>query len=262
MKLRLSKNYDDKIKTKWFIWQGITKFRWFAAFWFTSPTAILVRRKNWKPYLLPSWSKQETVNGFLISYILKQIPNATSNTFLNISKPTECRLTPFKSWLDKCVRHSMFEFERSAWFHARAFAFCLMVSPVETNHKKKAENNLFQFCFTLCKCFMFVILGCFTTLRWLKVLKLSKICFKMVKTMTPKINDQNILFLNERIPFNLHCGFNECGIKLKILINNCLWINLVNTRYLRPWYAKHKMSRDDSSQKIGRNVYLKGTVMH
>ena len=39
--------------------------------------------------------------------------------------------------------------------------------------------------------------------------------------MTPKkANDQNILFLNERLPFNLHCRFNECGIKLQILINN------------------------------------------
>ena len=41
----------------------------------------------------------------------------------------------------------------------------------------------------------------FRILKWLKVLKWSKICFKMVKTMTPKATDQNILFLNERIPF-------------------------------------------------------------
>ena len=68
--------------------------------------------------------------------------------------------------------------------------------------------------------------------------------------MTPKTTDQNIVFLNERIPFNLHCRFNECGIKLLILINN--W-------HLRPWYAKHKMSVDDSSQKIGWNMYLQGT---
>ena len=87
-------------------------------------------------------------------------------------------------------------------------------------------------------------------------------CLKMVKAMTPKTNDQNILFLNERIPFNLHCRFNECGIKLLILINNYLWINLVSTQHLRPWYAKHKVSVDDSSQKIGRNMYLQGTVMH
>ena len=137
--------------------------------------------------------------------------------------------------------------------------------------KRKAENNLFQFCFTLRKCFFFffffflfnfVICRHFTTGRWLKVLKLNKICFKMVKARTPKTNDQNILFLSERIPFNLHCRFNECGIKLLILINNYLWINLVNTRHLRPWYAKHKMSVDDSSQKIGRNMYLQCTVMH
>ena len=58
------------------------------------------------------------------------------------------------------------------------------------------------------------------------------------------------------------CKFNECGIKLLIFINNYLWINLVSTRHLRPWYAKHKMSVDDSSQTIGRNMYLQGTIMH
>ena len=44
----------------------------------------------------------------------------------------------------------------------------------------------------------------------------------MVKTETTKTTDLNILFLNERIPFNLHYRFNECGIKLLILINNNL----------------------------------------
>ena len=78
----------------------------------------------------------------------------------------------------------------------------------------------------------------------------------------PKTTDHNILFLSERIPFNLDCRFNEYGIKLLILINNYLWINLVSTWHLRSWYAKHKMSVDDSSQKIGRNMYLQGTVMH
>ena len=43
---------------------------------------------------------------------------------------------------------------------------------------KKAENTLFQFCFTLRKCFVFVMCGHFTTLKWLKVLKLSKIFFQ------------------------------------------------------------------------------------
>ena len=78
--------------------------------------------------------------------------------------------------------------------------------------------------------------------------------------MTPKTIDQNILFLNKRIPFHLHCRFNECGIKLLILIDNYLWINLVSTRHLRHWYSKHKMSVDDSSQKIGQNMYPQGTV--
>ena len=59
-----------------------------------------------------------------------------------------------------------------------------------------------------------------------------------------------------------HCRFNEGGIKLLFLINNYIWINLVSTRHLRPWYANYKMSVDDSRQKIGRNTYLQGTVMH
>ena len=69
-------------------------------------------------------------------------------------------------------------------------------------------------------------------------------------------------FSKERIPFDLHCRFNECGIKLQILFNNYLWINLVISRHHIIWYAKHKMSVDDFSQKIGRNMYLQGTVMH
>ena len=48
------------------------------------------------------------------SYILNQIPNATSNTYLNNSKATKCRLIPFKLCLNKCLRRSIFEFERSA----------------------------------------------------------------------------------------------------------------------------------------------------
>ena len=38
--------------------------------------------------------------------------------------------------------------------------------------------------------------------------------------------------------------------------------NLISVRHLRPWFAKHKMSEDDFSQKIGRNMYLQGTIMH
>ena len=70
----------------------------------------------------------------------------------------------------------------------RAFAFCLMVPTFEKVTKKMAENNLFQFCFYICKCFNFVICRHFTTLKWLKVLKCSKICLKMVKAMTSKNN--------------------------------------------------------------------------
>ena len=50
--------------------------------------------------------------------------------------------------------------------------------------------------------------------------------------------------------------FNESCIKLQILINDYLWLNLVCIRHLRPWYAKHKTSVDDSSQTIGWNMYL------
>ena len=44
--------------------------------------------------------------------------------------------------------------------------------------------------------------------------------------MIPKTTDQNILFLSERIPFNIHCRFNEYNIKLLIIINNyLLWVH-------------------------------------
>ena len=72
-----------------------------------------------------------------------------------------------------------------------------MVPPNEKITKKKAENNLFQCSFTLCNCFVFVICRHNMTLKWLKVLKLSNICLKMVKAMIPKTTDQNILFLKE-----------------------------------------------------------------
>ena len=171
--------------------------------------------------------------------ILNQIPNATSKTFLNNSKPTECRLISFKPWLNKCVRHSIFEFKRSAWFHVRAFAFCLMVPPDEKVTKKKAENNLFQFCFALRKCFVFVNCRHFTTSEWLKVLKLSKICLwswskpwrqkQPIRTFCFSMNGYHSIYTVDL----------TSGIKLLILINNYLWINLVSTRHLRPWYAKN-----------------------
>ena len=139
---------------------------------------------------------------------------------------------------------------------------CAIIPFLSKGTKKKAENNLFQFCFTLRKCFVFVICRHFSTSKWLKVLKLNKICLKMVKCMTPKTTYQNIFFLTERTPFNLQSRFNEYGIKLLILIYHYRCRNLVSTRHLRSWYFKHKMSVDNSSQKIARNVYLQGTVMH
>ena len=77
--------------------------------------------------------------------------------------------------------------------------------------------NVVFFCFVVLYIYIYIYI---TTSKWLKVLKLSKLCLKMVKAMTLKTNDQNILVLHERLPFNLHCIFNECGIKLLILINN------------------------------------------
>ena len=122
--------------------------------------------------------------------ILNQIPNATSNTFLNNSKPTECRLILFKPWLDECVRHSIFKFERSAWFHARAFDFCLMVPPFEKVTKRRQKITIFDFVLPYVNVFVFVICRHFTTVKCLKVLKLSKIYLKMLKAMTQKNNNK------------------------------------------------------------------------
>ena len=130
-------------------------------------------------------------------------------------------------------------------------------TPCRKSHKKKAENNLFQFCFSLRKRLVFVICGHFTTV--VKSIKIEQNLLWNGQSHDAKTNDQNILFLNERIPFNLKCRFNDCSIKLQILINNYLPINLVNTWHLGPWYAKLKMSVDDSNQIIGRNMC---TIMH
>ena len=110
-------------------------------------------------------------------------------------------------------------------------------------------------------CF-FCHLSAFYDFKIIKSIKIEQNLLKMINFMTPKTTDQNIWFLNERIRFNLLCKFTEGGIKLQILINNYLWRNLVTTRHLRPCLAKRKMSVDDSSQKIGRNMHLQGTVMH
>ena len=119
---------------------------------------------------------------------LNQIPNATINTFLNNSKPAHCRVIAFNPWLDKYVRHLIFEFERSAWFHARTIAFCLTVPPFEKVTKQKEENSLFHFSFTLLKHFVFVICRHLTTLNWLKVLKLRKLCSKNDQSHDTKNN--------------------------------------------------------------------------
>ena len=149
--------------------------------------------------------------------ILNQIPNATNITFLNNSKPTECRLIPFKPWLEMCLSFN-FQVWTICVISCACIHFLSYGTPFRKIHKKKVENNLFWFCVTLCKCFVFIICRHFTTVKWLKVLKYSKIYWKM--PWRQKTTDQNILFNNEWITFNLHCRLNECGIKLLILINN------------------------------------------
>ena len=102
-----------------------------------------------------------------------------------------------------------------------AHSLFVLCYPLSKKSQKRRQKITF-FNFVLLYAIFFFFFRQFTTLKWLKVLKLSNICSKMVKAMTLKTNDQNILFLNERIPFNLHCRLNECGIKLLILINNYL----------------------------------------
>ena len=77
--------------------------------------------------------------------ILNQIPNATNNTFLINSKPTKCRPILLKTLLDKCLRHSVVDFERPTSFHARVFALCLMVPPFEKVTKRRQKITFFNF---------------------------------------------------------------------------------------------------------------------
>ena len=96
------------------------------------------------------------------------------------------------------------------------------------------------------------------TLKLLEVFKSSKICLKMISTMTPKTTDQNICFRIEQIRFNVQFRFNEGSFKIQVLINKHIRKILVS---LRIWFAKYKMCEDDFSQKIGSKVILHGTVM-
>ena len=99
-----------------------------------------------------------------------------------------------------------------------------MVPPYERVTKKKTQITFFyQFSFTLLKCFVFVIYRPFTTLRWLKVLKLSKICLKMIKATTQNNNnnktaDQRAFGFSMNGYDSIYTIFNECGIKLQICI--------------------------------------------
>ena len=178
---------------------------------------------------------QNYCHAILFISILNQIPNATSKTFLNNSKSTKYITMSFKLWLDKCMYHFMIEFER----------------PVKT----QIEKNLINLDLLYLNVLFLCIYGHFTTFKWLKVFKLSKICLKMIRAMTPKTTAQNICFLKERIRFNLQCWFNdlqcrfndlqcrfnEGGIKIQILINTHL--RKMHVRYIRRfWLAKHKIS--------------------
>ena len=121
-------------------------------------------------------------------YILNQIPNATSNTFLNNSQPTERRPIPFKPWLDKCVRHSTSSLNDLRDF-MRSHSLFVLWYPLTKKSQKRRQKitffnvvllcvNVFFFFFFF---FFFVICRHFTTLKWFKVLKLSKICLKWSK---------------------------------------------------------------------------------
>ena len=164
-------------------------------------------------------------------YILNQIPNATSNTFLNNSKPTECRLISFKPWLDKCVLHSIVVFERAAWIHARAIAFCLTVPPFEKVTKKKAEKNPFQFSFDLLKCFVFVICRHFTTLKWLKVLRLSKSRFKMSRVKRICVFEHSVM-----TNFNCACPAIQRGQGSGFLSEGSSWFTACMSEQRRFWW--------------------------
>ena len=91
------------------------------------------------------------------------------------------------------------------------FDFYLMVPPFEKvtkRRQKKKKKNIFKFvlpCANAFFFFFFVICGHFTTLKWLKVLKSSKICFKTVKAMTPenKRSEHFVSQLTDTIQFTI-----------------------------------------------------------
>ena len=84
----------------------------------------------------------------VLLYILNQIPNTTSNTFLNNPKPTECRLIPFKPGYI-----NMFAIQFSSLNNLRDFlrAYSLFVLwyPLLKSHKKEGRKLLTVFNFVL-----------------------------------------------------------------------------------------------------------------
>ena len=56
----------------------------------------------------------------LLLYILSQSTNANGKTSLDNSKSNRYMTKLFEPWLDKCISHLIFEFERSLCFHAHS----------------------------------------------------------------------------------------------------------------------------------------------
>ena len=79
------------------------------------------------------------------SLILNQIPNATCNTFLNISKPTECRLIPSQPWLDKCVGHSVSSLNDLNDFMHAHWLFVSLYPLSKKSQKRRQKITFFNF---------------------------------------------------------------------------------------------------------------------
>ena len=89
-----------------------------------------------------------------------------------------------------------------------------VLSPFEKVTKKKAENNLFQFCFTLRKYFVTVICRHFTSLKGLKVLKLGH-----------NSNNETVIFTSMPVNgHNLHAKYDvgSCGSPDSVFSLQCI----------------------------------------
>ena len=144
--------------------------------------------------------------------ILNPIPNATSNTPLNNSKTTKCRLIPFTPWLDKCIHNSIFRFEQCARFYARAFAFLSYGISFRKSHKKRRQNITFFTSVLLYANFCFCHLFALYDFKVNKSIKTEQHLLKSVKPMTPK---QTLYFFSQwmdTVQFTLVCQTQDvCG---------------------------------------------------